>query len=62
MLTRPSESKNVKQPNDVHKTPTYQTTEMHYEWRFDGRYRRERLPLEQWCVLIRDAHPAYIAW
>jgi hypothetical protein len=28
----------------------------------DGRYRHERLPREQWCVLIRDAHPAYISW
>src|SRR6059036_3696115 len=28
----------------------------------DGRYRHERLPQEQWCVLIRDAHPAYISW
>src|SRR5207248_4147934 len=22
----------------------------------------ERLQQEQWCVLIRDAHPAYISW
>jgi hypothetical protein len=28
----------------------------------DGRYRHERLPSEQWSVLIRDAHPAYISW
>jgi hypothetical protein len=28
----------------------------------DGRYRHERLPQEQWCVLIRDTHPAYISW
>jgi hypothetical protein len=25
----------------------------------DERYRHERLPQEEWCVLIRDAHPAY---
>lgn len=33
-------------------------------WRkqVDGRARLERLPQEQWHVLIRDAHPAYIAW
>jgi DNA invertase Pin-like site-specific DNA recombinase len=28
----------------------------------DGRERHERLPREQWHVLIRDAHPAYISW
>ena len=28
----------------------------------DGRTRHERLPPEQWHVLIRDAHPAYISW
>jgi hypothetical protein len=28
----------------------------------DGRYRHERLPQEQWSVLIRDTHPAYISW
>ncbi len=28
----------------------------------DGRYRHERLPRDQWHVLIRDAHPAYISW
>ena len=28
----------------------------------DGRQRHERLPREQWHVLIRDAHPAYISW
>ena len=28
----------------------------------DGRARHERLPQEQWHVLIREAHPAYIAW
>jgi DNA invertase Pin-like site-specific DNA recombinase len=33
-------------------------------WRkqVDGRTRHERLPQEQWHVLIRDAHPAYISW
>src|SRR5438093_11294595 len=30
-----SESKNAEQPSDVYKTPRYQTTEMHYEWRFE---------------------------
>src|SRR5947208_1866605 len=28
----------------------------------DGRLRQERLPREQWQVLIRDAHPGYICW
>jgi len=28
----------------------------------DGRVRHERLPQEQWHVLIRDAHPAYVSW
>ncbi|MGH8703150.1 MAG: recombinase family protein, partial [Burkholderiales bacterium] len=28
----------------------------------DGRGRHERLPQDQWHVLIRDAHPAYISW
>jgi DNA invertase Pin-like site-specific DNA recombinase len=28
----------------------------------DGRQRLERLPREQWQVLIRDAHPGYISW
>ena len=28
----------------------------------DGRERHERLPREEWHVLIRDAHPAYISW
>ena len=28
----------------------------------DGRYRHQRLPREQWQVLIRDAHPGYISW
>jgi DNA invertase Pin-like site-specific DNA recombinase len=28
----------------------------------DGRQRHERLPRDQWHVLIRDAHPAYISW
>ena len=28
----------------------------------DGRIRHERLPQEQWQVLIRDAHPAYLSW
>ncbi len=28
----------------------------------DGRFRHERLPREQWQVLIRDAHPGYISW
>jgi DNA invertase Pin-like site-specific DNA recombinase len=28
----------------------------------DGRERHERLPREQWHVLIRDAHPGYISW
>lgn len=28
----------------------------------DGRQRHERLPQEQWQVLIRDAHPGYISW
>jgi DNA invertase Pin-like site-specific DNA recombinase len=28
----------------------------------DGRARHERLPPDQWHVLIRDAHPAYISW
>ena len=28
----------------------------------DGRSRHERLPRDQWHVLIRDAHPAYISW
>jgi DNA invertase Pin-like site-specific DNA recombinase len=28
----------------------------------DGRYRHEHLPQDQWQVLIRDAHPAYISW
>jgi DNA invertase Pin-like site-specific DNA recombinase len=28
----------------------------------DGRVRHERLPQEEWHVLIRDAHPAYISW
>src|SRR3989442_1591780 len=28
----------------------------------DGRLRQERLPREQWQVLIRDAHPGYISW
>ena len=28
----------------------------------DGRQRHERLPREQWHVLICDAHPAYISW
>lgn len=28
----------------------------------DGRQRHDRLPREQWHVLIRDAHPAYISW
>ena len=28
----------------------------------DGHYRHERLPRDQWHVLIRDAHPAYISW
>jgi len=28
----------------------------------DGRVRYQRLPQEQWQVLIQDAHPAYISW
>ena len=28
----------------------------------DGTKRYERLPQDQWHVLIRDAHPAYISW
>ncbi len=28
----------------------------------DGRYRHEHLPLDQWQVVIRDAHPRYISW
>jgi DNA invertase Pin-like site-specific DNA recombinase len=28
----------------------------------DGRSRYERLPREQWQVLIRNAHPGYISW
>jgi DNA invertase Pin-like site-specific DNA recombinase len=28
----------------------------------DGRYRHENLTQDQWQVLIRDAHPAYISW
>jgi len=28
----------------------------------DGRIRHERLPQEEWHVLIRDAHPGYISW
>ena len=28
----------------------------------DGRSRHVRLPRDQWHVLIRDAHPAYISW
>ena len=28
----------------------------------NGRRRHERLPIEQWQVLIRDAHPGYISW
>jgi len=28
----------------------------------DGRFRHERLPREQWQVLIRNAHPGYISW
>ena len=28
----------------------------------DGGFRHERLPREQWQVLIRDAHPGYISW
>jgi hypothetical protein len=28
----------------------------------DGRFGCERLPQEQWQVLIRDAHPGYISW
>ncbi|MGH8577390.1 MAG: recombinase family protein [Gammaproteobacteria bacterium] len=28
----------------------------------DGRQRHEPLPQDQWQVLIRDAHPAYISW
>lgn len=28
----------------------------------DGRSRRELLPMSEWQVLIRDAHPAYISW
>lgn len=28
----------------------------------DGRVRHERLPQEEWHVLIRDAHPGYISW
>jgi DNA invertase Pin-like site-specific DNA recombinase len=28
----------------------------------DGRIRPERLPQEQWHVLIREAHPAYVSW
>ena len=28
----------------------------------DGRVRHERLPPEEWHVLIRDAHPGYISW
>lgn len=28
----------------------------------DGHGRREKLPIEQWHTLIRDAHPAYISW
>jgi DNA invertase Pin-like site-specific DNA recombinase len=28
----------------------------------DGRFRHERLPREQWLVLIRGAHPGYISW
>ena len=33
-------------------------------WRMqpDGRIRHERLPQEEWRVLIRDAHPGYISW
>jgi len=27
-----------------------------------GRVRHERLPQDQWQVLIRDAHPGYISW
>ncbi len=30
--------------------------------RADGRFWYERLPQEQWQVLIRDAHPGYICW
>jgi DNA invertase Pin-like site-specific DNA recombinase len=28
----------------------------------DGRVRHERLPQDQWQVLIRDTHPGYISW
>jgi DNA invertase Pin-like site-specific DNA recombinase len=28
----------------------------------DGRTTRERLPQEQWLVLLRDAHPGYLSW
>jgi DNA invertase Pin-like site-specific DNA recombinase len=28
----------------------------------DGRYQYQRLPRDQWHVLIRDAHPGYISW
>jgi DNA invertase Pin-like site-specific DNA recombinase len=28
----------------------------------DGRYRHEFLPMDQWQVLVRDAHPGYISW
>lgn len=28
----------------------------------DGPARHERLPQEQWHVLIREAHPAYVSW
>ena len=35
-----------------------------HRWRKqpDGRTRRERVPREQWHVLLRDAHPGYISW
>lgn len=28
----------------------------------DGRTRRERLPRNEWLVLLRDAHPGYLSW
>ncbi len=28
----------------------------------DGRPTRERLPREQWLVLLREAHPGYLSW
>lgn len=28
----------------------------------EGRLRVDRLPREEWCALLRDAHPGYISW